>query len=414
LAVQEIVEAIYAPHKAFKKIVQNPKFLAPLIVVVLFVAVQVGSAYIIGTRSFLEQTMPTGQQGDVWTEVASYWQASSGVTISENHVDYINSSVQYFNTTSIEFKADSANGVQLFLNDFGESVNCGPNGFRNLSIRVKIDSPSSVPINATLYLYSLGPTNCFTYDLSQAFSNVTIVAQHLWNNITVPVETGWSTMGSPDWQNITGLRMDFAWTEASSVDLKVDGLFFRGVFKGLLDINASSVLINAALNSTTPFLFEWLLLTGLIYLLIKGLRGNVVWKPVMVAVGVALVVLVVQYFVLTGVYSAMLPDVYYPLEIVAYIPGESEAAAQVIQSDLASVFQIGSYLQIAIWVWLFGLGTFITRAVTGIAPANPLGSTEVESERTASFQTFSWPKCMLVSAASLVLTITILGFLGLG
>lgn len=411
MVAQELLEVFYAPHRAFKKIVQNPKFLGPLLILVIFVVVQVGSAYVVASKSYLEQTMPAGDQGDAWTENAALWQASSGVTVMDNHVDYINSSVLYYNTTSIEFTADNASNVQMFLNDLGGSVNCGADGFKNLSLRVKIVSPDTIPRNVTLYLYSLSPAINFAYDLTGAFSNS---SANVWNNITVPVGSGdWRSSGSAaTWDNITGLKMDFAWTNSSKIDLRVDGLFFRRIYKGSLDVYGSSVLISSALNSVTPFLFQWLLLTALIYLLIKGLKGNVVWKPVMVAVGFALVTLVVQSLIMLAAYTT-LSNVNYPLEILANVPGESTVAYQTVQDTIGQVLLVGSSVQVAVWVWIFALGTFTTRAVTSVAPASPLGSTQAEGEGVTGFPQFGWLKCMLVSVASLAITITILGFLGI-
>jgi hypothetical protein len=353
--------------------------------------------------------MPTGPQGDVWTENAALWHGNSGVTVTNNHDDYINSSNQYYNNTSIEFKADNASSIQLFLSDLGSSVDCTTNGFRNLSIRVKIVTPDTKPENVTLYLISLSPANFFAYDLTGTFSNSSV---NVWNNITVPVNTAdWRSGGSGSWENITGLRMDFAWPSASNIDLRIDGLFFRGVFKAVLDIDATSVLINAALNSATPYLFEWLLFTALLYLLIKGLRGNVVWKPVMVAVGVAFVTLVVQSIILLVVYSELLPNLNYSLEFLANIPGEADAAASVIENMVAQVLQIGGAVQIAVYVWIVALGAFITREVTAVAPAGPATP---ETGPVLGPQQFGWLKCLLVSGAAFALTITILSFLGIG
>lgn len=418
LVAQEILEIFYAPNRAFKKIIQNPKFLGPLLILVIFLVVQIGASYVVASRSYLEQTVPTGAQGDTWTDSAAFWQASTGVAIANNHVDYINSSLFYFNTTSIEFTAQNSSGVQLFLNSFGESADCGPNGFTNLSIRVKIVSPTSAPKNVTLYLLSLSPANYFAYDLTPNFSNTTILEQHSWNNITVPVGTAdWASSNSAaTWGNITGLRMDFAWSTISGVDLRVDGLFFRGIFRNSLDVYGSAVLISSALNAVTPFLFQWLLLTGLIYLLVKGLRGTVFWKPVMVAVGFALVTLVVQSIILLATYTT-LPNVNYPLEVLADVPGESAVAYQTVQNSIAQVLLIGSIVQIAVYVWTIGLGTFIVRYATGVAPASsPLVPTTTETENAPVLAPpqFGWLKCLLVSAVSFVLTITIMGFLGFG
>jgi hypothetical protein len=409
LVAQEILQVFYAPHKAFKKIVQDPKFLGPLLIVIVFVAVQVGSAYVIASKSYLEQTLPNGTEGDTWTENAGFWQSNSGVAITNNTFDYINGSSLYYNTTSIEFKVDNASSIELSLNDLGSSVNCGANGFQNLSVRVKIVSPNVDPQNVTLYLFSLSPTNFFAYDLTSAFSNTNVTE---WRNITVPVGSGdWASSNSAaSWENITGLRINFSWQNTSSIDLRVDGLFFRGIYKESLDVYGSSILISSALNSVTPYLAQWIVLTALIYLLIKGLKGSVVWKPVMVAVGFALVTLVVQSVILLVAYTT-LSNINYSLEVLANIPVEADVAYQSVQTVIAQVLLVGNILQIIIYAWMIALGTFISRAVT--APAIPAIATTTEGEGVTEVQQFGWMKCLLVSGAGYLVTIIVLGFLGI-
>jgi hypothetical protein len=328
--------------------------------------------------------MPAGDQGDVWTQNADLWQVNSGVTVSNNTADYVNGT--YYGSISIEFAASNASSVWMELNNLDGSVNCGVDGFKNVSLRVKIVTPDIKPENVSLYLYSLSASN-FYYDLTNAFSNSTV---NVWNNITLPVGSGdWSNSSADaKWENITGLKMEFTWPSNSSIDLRLDGLFFRGVFKDPLEIYGVSYFATSALNAVTPFLFQWLLLTGLIYVIIKGLKGNVTWKPLMVAVGFALVTMVVQALILIVTYTT-LPNIYYPLEVLASVPGEFDVAYQVILNAIAAVTLIGGIVQIAVYVWTIALGAIITRAITA----------------------FGWLKSILVSGASFLLTLLILGFI---
>jgi hypothetical protein len=417
LAGEEIIQVFYAPHKAFRKIVQNAKFLGPIVILIIFVVVQVGASYIVASKSYLEQTVPTSDQGDIWVQNPALWVVAPNGTVTNNYVDYINSSSLYLNTTSLEF-ASNSNNMQIFLYNIGQSVDCSANGYTNLSVRVKVISPSTVPQSVTLTLFSLSPAINFATDLTSAFSNSTIADQHLWNNLTVPLNTSaWTSSNSAaSWSNITGLMINFTWPASSSasIDLRVDGLFFRGIYKNSLDVYGSSILLSQALSAATPFLFQWLLLTALVYLLIKGLKGNVVWKPVMVAVGFALITLVVQSVILLVTYSTSLPNVKYPLEILAGIPSESNAAYVAVDATIANVLTIGSIVQIVTYVWIIGLGTFIVREVTAVAPTTPMGTPAPEGEPVLGPQQFGWLKCLLVSAVAFVLTVTILGFLGLG
>ena len=384
MVANDILKVLYAPQKAFKEIVQNPRYLGPFVLLIIFVVAQVGSSYVVASRSYIEQTMPAGDQGDVWTQNADLWQANSGVTVSNNTADYVNST--YYGSTSIEFAASNASNVWMELNNLDGSVDCGVDGFKNVSLRVKIVTPDVKPENVSLYLYSLSASN-FYYDLTNAFSNSTV---NVWNNITLPVGSGdWlSSSAAATWENITGLKMDFTWSSNSSIDLRIDGLFFRGVFKDPLEIYGVSYFATSALNAVTPFLFQWLLLTGLMYVIIKGLKGNVTWKPLMVAVGFALVTMVVQALILIVTYTT-LPNIYYPLEVLAGVPGEFDVAYQVILNAIATVTLIGGIVQIAVYVWTIALGAIITRAITA----------------------FGWLKSLLVSGASFLLTLLILGFI---
>ncbi len=239
----------------------------------------------------------------------------------------------------------------------------------------------------------------FSYDLTSEFSNSVV---NVWNNVTVPVgsESGWASSSvAATWENITGIKMEFTWSTSQGINMRVDGLFFRGIFESPLEIYGTSYIASSALNAITPFLFQWLLLTGLMYIIIKGLKGNVVWKPLMIAVGFALVTMVIQTLLIVGVYLT-LPDVYYPLEVLAGVVGEFQAAYQVILDSIATVTQISLYIQVAIYVWLVGLSTIITREIT----AQPVEGAPVA-------QQFGWMKSILTAAGSFLLTLLILGFL---
>jgi hypothetical protein len=198
--------------------------------------------------------------------------------------------------------------------------------------------------------------------------------------------------------------MEFTWPNDSSIDLRVDGLFFRGIYKGALEAYGSAILINAALTAVTPFLFQWLLITGLMYLLIKGLRGTVVWKPLMVAVGLALITFVVQALILAIAFIPLWPTENYPLEVLAGVPGEYDAQVQLILDARAQVNLFGSIVQVAVFVWTIALGAFITRAITALTVSSPAG------EAMPAPTQFAWLKCLLVSGASFLLSILILNF----
>jgi hypothetical protein len=419
LVAKEILKVLYAPHKVFKEIIQKPGYIGPLILLLIFVLAQVGTFYVSGSRLNVEMTAPDGASADVWTENATLWQANSGVLVSTNFVDFINGTQaisgfpDYYGNSSIEFQVNDTSTLQMTLNDFGSQVNCGADGFKEVFFRVKTVTPNSQPETVTLTLYSLNATS-FNYDITSAFSDSVV---NVWNNITVPVGSGsWQSGGNPNWENITGIQLVFTWSTNSNVDMLLDGLFFRGKFENQIELVGGTLpyLANSALNGFAPFLFEWLLLTGIMYLLIKGLKGNVIWRPLMVAVGYALVVIVIRALLVAAVYTT-LPQLYYPLELLTYVPGEFQVARDALISQLATVNLAEYIIQIAVWIWTVALGVFVTRAITSdkqIAEQVGVGKTPLDAASSGEPAGFSWMKCLLVSGASLFLTIIILGFLG--
>ncbi len=391
LAVKEvlgdILRVLYAPQKVFKKIIKNPSYLGPVILLIIFVLAQVGSSYIVASRSYIEQTNPLGDIGDSWTANSLTWDATPGVIITNNTVDFINSTL-YYGTTSIEFVASDLQAIKMKLPDFGESVNCGPDGFNNVSLRVKIISPNSNPESAYLVLSSLDESS-FVYEITDELKNNV----NVWSNLTLPVGFGdWTSIGNDaEWENITGLALEVSWSANSTVNILVDGLFFRGDFRGPLELYGASYFASTAINAVAPFLFEWLLLSGFMYLLIKKIfnsESELVWRTLMVVVGYALITIVIQAILLTFVYTS-LPDIYYPLEVLAGTTGEFEVAYQVILDKISFVSNVGIVIQVAVYAWIVALGTFITNTISDLG----------------------WMKSLLVSGVSLLLTVIVLGFL---
>lgn len=413
MSVKDILQVLYAPHRVFKKIVQNPGYAGPIVLLIIFGLAQIAGQYYVYSRSYLEtttpQTTPLKPQGDLWTENAAFWTANEGVIVSNNTLDYINGTLS---TTSIQFTASNTSQVWMQIN-FNGSVTCGSAAFQNVSFRVKQVNPSVAPENVGIYLYSLSESD-FYYDLTGMFASSVL---NEWNNITLPVGAGaegWTSSGDATWENITGLKLDFSWSDSINVDLRVDRLFFRGNYGVLLDLyGLSYFLTNSALNAFAPFLVEWLLLTGLMYVMIKVLKGNVVWRPLMVAVGFALVVIVIQSIILIGVYTA-LPNIYYPLEVLAGAPGEFEVAYQTVLDAVAPTTLATGVVQAVIYIWTVILGTFSVRAVTTdkkIAEQVSMGATTVETTAGIEVAGFSWMKCLLVSGVSLFVTIILLGLI---
>jgi hypothetical protein len=137
----------------------------------------------------------------------------------------------------------------------------------------------------------------------------------------------------------------------------------------------------------------------------------------MVAVGYALITIVIQAIIVAVIYTT-LPNLNYPLEILNYVSGEFQGAYDTLLNEIATVNTVGYIVQAIVYIWTAALGTFITRAITSdkqiaaqAAMGKPITDIAGATESSVDVQGFSWMKCILVSGASLFLTIIILGLL---
>jgi hypothetical protein len=387
------LKALYQPQKVFKQIVQNPKYLAAIVVLIIFVAVQTGFYYTWYSNTYYEQTAPDLNHLGAWTQNTTLWSANTTlVGISTNNLDFIsNGSPNVYGDNSTQFDASNTTNMSFALTNFGtvNQVNCGPTSYQNLSIRTKIVQPSSTPQKVTLTLYSLSDANYFQYDLTSNFSNSSLLGS--WNNMTIPVGSGnWQSTGTPQWGNITFLKLDFTFSANSNITVRMAGVFFRGVYQTPMQTDNTGFLLYVLQSVITQFLFEWLIITGILYVIIKLMKGTLTWKPLFVGVGIALIVVVVQTL-LNIASTAVLPSIYYPVEFLLAVPGEAQAIGTVISSITANYTTIAAVIQLAAYVWLAALNAIIIRAM---------------------IPEFSWSKCAMVSAAGLIITIILLSILG--
>jgi hypothetical protein len=383
---------LYAPRKAFKEIAKEPKYLGPILVLILFIAANTAYGYVILSKSYIEQTLPkvdasTGQY-DAWTENATLWTSASGVNITENFVDFINGSD--YGNRSISFLTLNSSQISMQIMNIGP-VNCsGPNGYGNVSLRVEMVDPQIPPSNASIYLFSGGSSDFnFSLDLKDDFSNITA---GVWNNLTIPLATGsWvNNNANADWGNITGLRLEFGWPQNSNITMLVDGLFFRGLFTTPIDAAGASYLFSYSLSSVLQFAIEWFFISGIIFIAAKGLGSKITWKPILIPVGFILIVLFVQTLANTIVIST-LPSLYYPFELFGGTASERTAALNKLSSQVALASAVSGYIQLASLVWIIALCATAVHLLTE----------------------FSWVKSAVVSAAAVAVTFLVGMLLGI-
>lgn len=382
MLASEIVKMLYAPHKAFKEIMQNPSYIGPLLIMLLFVAANAGFTYVATSKTYIEQVLPNGSNLDEWTENSTFWQ--SNAQISESN-DFINGT--YFGNKSIAFSITNSTEIWAQLTDI-ESIDCsGPDGYTELSFRIKWTSPQTRPANGTIYVFSTTSSDFFYYSLGESFANLTY---NIWNNLTIPLASdGWSSSSpSADWGNVTGLKLIFQWPESTNITLLIDGLFFHGPFESLYATAGTAYILNFALVAVMQYVITWVFLSGIIYIMSKSFGGKLVWKTILVLIGFALITMFVQAIVNAAAYLTV-SAVDYPFQLIVGAEGETDAAYNAILDQTATVSYIGRFTQIAVYIWTIALSSLAVRLHAG----------------------FSWTKSILVGVVAYLVTILVIGFI---
>jgi hypothetical protein len=429
LILNDIAEVLYAPAKAFKRILENPKYLGAFLVLLLFFVVAIGYETVTFSKVYVENTSPTVNEFAKYTN-ATYWQASENVAVSNNYSDYFNYSI-YVSTFGLP-ATDSRAYYNIFSNytkDIGPSslqingtnvsnisaaigsvfnIDCSSNGFQNLSMVIKEVTPNAAPHSATLTLYSINDADSFKYDLTSSLTSTSD-----WQNLTIPLGSnaqGWTSSGSPNWSNITSIKLDLVYPSGSNVNVHIGALFFRGQYVQ----NLNSGILYTYLSMALQVVFTWFILTAIIYLFFKGLKTDVIWKPLLIAIGFSTAVMIIRELVNLVAALAMpmiylpyditfgaaanlsgLPfppqaigqAIFYPVEALGRLTPASQAAATLMTSQTGYLGIVAMLTLIVSYVWL------------GFIVSNVIGTMKPE---------FSMGKKLGITAGSIIITIVII------
>ena len=420
MIINDILQVIYAPKKAFKQIIENPKYLGAFIILIVFLGIQIGYEYTQFSKTYAEDTS-LSHYATFINATSGNWHGNSGVSLA-NDVNYFNYTVftatsqgymfvpNVFGNSSLQIKGVNTSNVSVTLRDLF-NVDCSQAGYQNLSMVVKQGQPQSAPQKVTMSLYSLSDTDYYQKDITSSLSSTSTVNQ--WNNLTLPIgpnALGWTSNGAPTWSNVTALKLEFIYPANSNVTINIGALFFRGHYLSFTEYDSTGVFLLLLQAFSLQFLLAWILITGIMYLILKGLKSGVFWKPMFIAVGFALLVMVFRATI-NLVATLALPVVYYPFDLsggvgftpygtLAYPPqyigitfADTQAAFSNIEA-LTSTFRAINVGSTALaYVWLGALVAII------------LGTLKPE---------FSLTKRLALSALAIGITILVLIFLVVG
>ncbi|MBC7090570.1 MAG: hypothetical protein H5T50_01460 [Nitrososphaeria archaeon] len=385
----QFIKVLYSPYKVFRDVAEEPRYIAAIIVLVLFVVSSTLFGYIVLSKSYVEETFPKvdilAGQFDAWTENTTYWSSSPNVNISLDYSDHVNGS--YYGDRSIKFYANSSQSIFVKLSDVGP-VNCSKHAFNSLSFKIKFVNPTTLPTSASIYLYSGDASKYLYYNLTEKILNS---GMGLWNNYTIPLSDSlWENHGG-DWNTITGLAFAFNWPEKVDIKVLVDGIYFRGFFENRIGKDLTGYISIISILGIFQFLIQLFVIAGIVFIFLNAFGGKIYWKPLAVCVGLILITFFVQNIINSVLATQTLDKLYYSLEYLGGSVSEKAAATAELNEKARLFSIIANYVQIIILAWATLLCTMANRVLTGL----------------------SWTKSAVASVIALLVAYMIRLFIGL-
>jgi hypothetical protein len=305
---REVLEILYSPVKAFRKIIEKPDLKGVLLVLLLAIASTVVFQFVYNSKQLYENRAP---EDDGWTEALtnSHSWVSNGLTLLDG-ADY-----QMGNSDGNHSVASSVvneTSIWLKVTDF-DSVNCsGEKGYNELFFWIKwVNEAETVPSSGTLRLFSSSEDSYFESTITEFSSS-----SGEWTNATLKVgsDQAWSSNNSPDWQNITEMEFRLVWLDAANLTMKVDGLFFRNYVSPIEALGFSVAMLSLFVSVVFSVAMNWILWAGIVVIVAK-LFGEELgkWNVFFVIIGHAFMVIAVCNLVSALAFSS-LPVVSLPLD----------------------------------------------------------------------------------------------------
>jgi hypothetical protein len=344
LVGREIVEVLYSPVKAFKKIIEKPDLKGVILVLLLVVSSLVISEYVLSSKLFIENRLP---KNDDWTETLENqhnW-VSNGLP-SLDKVDY------KMGNSSVASSAPNTTSIWLKITDF-DSINCsGEKGYSELFFWVNwTNEAETFPSSGILKLFSGSEDSYFESDITDLSSSGE------WTNATLKVgpDQGWISNNSPDWQDITGIEFRLDWSSSANLTMKIDSLFFRKYSSPIITEQFITQLPFIILQLVLNFVMMWVLWAGILMIAAKLFNVDLGhWNVFFVIIAYSFIVTVV-YTLIRVVPFSTLPPLNVPLDADAFT-----ALLRTSWSPLLA-YQLWLYIPLIGEVWIAALGAVVVR-----------------------------------------------------
>lgn len=251
-----IFKVLYSPLKAFKEIVENPTYKAPVLILILVLLITAGANCI----SKLEIVMPEKEE---WSESDLFWKSNGAVSLD--------STDRITGNHSVSALISNATDIYMSVKDVGP-VNCtGNDGYKKLVFGIKWEAHNGEPASPSgfLRLFS-GENGSFEQSVTGWISNTS----DQWSDVDLDVgleSENWSETDPQGWGKIDGLEFRLTWpSEQENITLKLDGLFFGGRYTpAIASEDFGYVLSWSLIRTGINFFLNWAVFAGTLFIILK-------------------------------------------------------------------------------------------------------------------------------------------------
>jgi len=344
LVGREVIEVLYSPVKALKKIIEKPDLTGVLLVLLLVIASTLVFQFVYNSKQLYENREPTN---DAWTE-----SLADSHSWTSNGLPSVDSADYHMGNSSVASSILNETSVWLKVTDF-ESINCsGEKGYNELFFWLNWTSEAeTLPSSGSLRLFSGSEDSYFESDITDLSSSGE------WTNTTLTVGSnqGWTSTGSPDWQSITGIEFNLVWSDAADLTMKVDGLFFRNYLSPIEILGFEAAMLYLFVSTAFSVAMNWILWSGVVFIVSKLFGEDLgKWNLLFIIIGHVFIVTVVSTLGTALAFSS-LPAVSLPLDANL----QTAVLNEFWLPNLA--YMVGTVVMWAGEVWIAGLSAVVIR-----------------------------------------------------
>jgi hypothetical protein len=378
LFLYDVFKVIYSPVKAFREVLENPRYFGPVIIIVISLFLTIGTQYVSVSKHYVETITPTSRV--YWTNATppspSLWTlnaAPADLTAVPN-----NSSALLAGNYSVRALVSNKTEIWLKITTNG-TINCsGSSGFKTLYYKLMYTCTLPQPIsNATLRLYSFkNESNYFKFNLN---STRYLNSSGSWidANVTLGEKAlNWTVgSGSPSWSNITGIEFRLEFPNNGTMSLLLNDLYFGGRYEALLNVFGFSYwLSSTVMSSVFDILLRWLIFAGLLWLTVRVFQPQgSSFRTLLIVVGYAFAIMFV-YVTIDMLSISQLPLLYFPNKVIFPLTGREIQNASIATNNIYNAYwtpTIAYDAFIGAWyvshVWTIGLFAIAMRTLQNIS-----------------------------------------------